>query len=58
MAEAYFGRNLKGRAPVTDAEWARFMVETVTPAFSDGLTVPDGAGQWLNAGGRISREES
>ncbi|MFM7421266.1 MAG: DUF3574 domain-containing protein [Alphaproteobacteria bacterium] len=58
IAEAYFGRNVKGRAPVTDAEWARFMAETVTPAFPDGLTVLDGVGQWRNAAGRISREDS
>ena len=58
IAEAYFGRNVKTRAPVTDAEWARFMAEVVTPAFPDGLTVLDGAGQWRNAAGQISREDS
>lgn len=58
IAEAYFGRNVRGRAPVSDAEWARFMAEIVTPAFPDGLTVLDGNGQWLNAAGRISLEES
>ncbi len=58
IAEAYFGRNVKTRAPVTDAEWARFMADTVTPAFPDGLTVLDGLGQWRNAAGQISREES
>jgi hypothetical protein len=58
IAEAYFGRNVKARAPVTDAEWARFMLEVVTPAFPDGLTVLDGAGQWRNAAGQISREDS
>ena len=58
IAEAYFGRNVKGRAPVTDTEWARFMADTVTPAFPDGLTVLDGVGQWRNAAGRISREDS
>ena len=58
IAEAYFGRSVKGRAPVTDAEWARFMADTVTPAFPDGLTVLDGAGQWHNAAGQISREDS
>ena len=58
IAEAYFGRNVKTRAPVTDAEWARFMADTVTPAFPDGLTVLDGAGQWRNAAGQISREDS
>ena len=58
IAEAYFGQNVKDRAPVTDAEWARFMAEVVTPAFPDGLTVLDGTGQWRNAAGRISREDS
>jgi hypothetical protein len=58
MAEAYFGRNVKTRAPVTDGEWARFMADTVTPAFPDGLTVLDGAGQWRNAAGQINREDS
>jgi hypothetical protein len=58
IAEAYFGRNVKSRAPVTDTEWARFMAEVVTPAFPDGLTVLDGAGQWRNAAGQISREDS
>ncbi|MBM3587117.1 MAG: DUF3574 domain-containing protein [Alphaproteobacteria bacterium] len=58
IAEAYFGRNVKTRAPVTDAEWAHFMAETVTPAFPAGLTVMDGVGQWRNAAGRISREDS
>ena len=58
IAEAYFGRNVRTRTPVTDAEWARFMSEVVTPAFPDGLTVLDGAGQWRNAAGQISREDS
>jgi hypothetical protein len=58
IAEAYFGRNVKTRTPVTDGEWARFMADTVTPAFPDGLTVLDGAGQWRNAAGQISREDS
>ncbi len=58
IAEAYFGRNVKTRAPVTDGEWARFMADTVTPAFPDGLTVLDGAGQWRNAAGQINREDS
>jgi hypothetical protein len=58
IAEAYFGQNVKTRAPVTEAEWARFMADTVTPAFPDGLTVLDGTGQWRNAAGQISREDS
>jgi hypothetical protein len=30
----------------------------VTPAFPDGLTVLDGAGQWRSRDGRIARERS
>jgi hypothetical protein len=58
IAEAYFGRNVKTRAPVSEAEWTRFMAEVVTPAFPEGLTVLDGTGQWRNAAGQISREDS
>ena len=58
IAEAYFGRTVKTRAPVTDAEWARFMADTVTPAVPNGLTVLEGKGQWRNAAGQISREDS
>lgn len=58
VAEAYFGRNSGGREVVDDAAWSRFMDEVVTPAFPDGLTVLDGAGQWRNREGRIGRERS
>lgn len=58
VAEAFFGRNSGGREAVTDAEWARFLDEVVTPAFPDGLTVLDGTGQWRGRSGVISRERS
>jgi hypothetical protein len=58
IAEAYFGRNVKSGAPVSEAEWARFMAEVVSPAFPDGLTVLDGMGQWRNAAGQINKEDS
>ena len=46
LAEAYFGRNHAGREAGSDADWARFLDEAATPAFPDGLSVLDGAGQW------------
>jgi len=58
VAELFFGRNIKGREPLTDAEWAEFAAHTITPNFPDGFTVFDGEGQWHNpqtgqiAGGR------
>jgi Protein of unknown function (DUF3574) len=58
VAELFFGRDIKGRQPLSDAEWAEFAARTITPNFPDGFTVTDGEGQWRNpltrqiAGGR------
>jgi hypothetical protein len=58
VVELFFGRNIKGRQPLTDAEWAEFAARAVTPNFPDGFTASDGEGQWRNpqtgqiAGGR------
>ena len=57
VAEAYFGRNSQGAEVVTDAAWAAFLDEAVTPAFPGGLTVLDGAGQWRGRDG-VARERS
>jgi hypothetical protein len=48
VAELFFGRGIKGREPLTDAEWAEFAAQTITPNFPDGFTVFDGEGQWRN----------
>jgi len=48
VAELFFGRGIKGRGPLTDAEWAEFAAHTITPNFPDGFTVLDGEGQWRN----------
>jgi hypothetical protein len=48
VAELFFGRGLRGRAPVSDAEWGDFAAQTVTPNFPDGFTALDGDGQWRN----------
>ena len=58
LASAYFGRTQGGVEVVTEAEWTRFMDATVTPAFPDGLTVLDGAGQWRGRDATISRQRS
>jgi hypothetical protein len=58
VAELFFGRNIKGREPLTNAEWAEFAAQTIAPNFPDGFTVFDAEGQWRNpqtgliAGGR------
>lgn len=58
IAEAYFGRDVRGRPEVSEAEWRDFLTTTVTPAFPDGLTAIEGRGQWRGADGRILRENS
>ena len=58
VVEAYFGRNVRGRAPVSEAEWRDFLTTTVTPAFLEGLSVLDAGGQWREPGGRVIAEDS
>ena len=48
VAELFFGRNIRGRRALGDAEWAEFAARVVTPNFPDGFTVSDGDGQWQN----------
>jgi hypothetical protein len=58
VAELFFGRNVPGRAPVSEAEWADFVARVVTPNFPDGFTVFDGDfGQGRAPGrGTVERE--
>lgn len=60
VLEAYFGRSGAPDAPrVSEAAFARFLAEEVTPRFPHGLTVLDGLGQWRSpATGRTTRERS
>jgi hypothetical protein len=48
VAELFFSRSIKGRGPLSDAEWTEFAAQTITPNFPDGFTVFDGEGQWRN----------
>jgi hypothetical protein len=43
VVELFFGRNIPGRAPVSEAEWADFVARVITPNFPDGFTVFNGA---------------
>ena len=57
VAELFFGRNIPGRAPLTEAEWAEFAGNVIAPNFPAGFTVMDGQGQWQNpANGQIARD--
>ena len=44
----YFGRSVRGRAPVSDQEWRDFRTQVITPALPDGYTVLDGQGAWMS----------
>jgi hypothetical protein len=55
-ADLYFGRNIGSSLAVSDADWARFVDEEITPRFPDGLSVSDIAGQWKGEDGLVVRE--
>jgi len=50
---------LFGRSRVSEAQWARFLADEVTPRFPDGLTVTDAKGQWRAPGSKtVAMERS
>lgn len=53
----YFGTS-KRNGIVTAEEWAKFLENTVTPRFPQGLTVWQASGQWRNADGSNVREST
>jgi hypothetical protein len=57
-AQLFFGRDVGDQVGVSEADFARFVDEELTPRFPDGLTVLDAAGQWRGADGVIVREPS
>lgn len=59
IAELFFGRDIPGRGPLTETEWADFAARTVTPNFPDGFTVFNGEGQWRDPQtGAIAQEKT
>ncbi len=56
--DLYFGRDKAGGGEVSEAEWAAFLAEVVTPRFPDGLSVLDVAGQTREPSGVVVRERS
>jgi hypothetical protein len=59
IAQLFFGRDIPGRGPLTDAEWDDFVARAVTPQFPDGFTVTDGTGQWYDqSSGKLLHEPS
>lgn len=54
----YFGRETASGGQVSEAEWAKFLADEVTPRYPDGLSVIDVAGQSRESSGRIAREKT
>ena len=54
----YFGRNIGDTATVSDSAWNGFVRAVLTPAFPEGATVWDAAGQWRAPNGELVRERS
>lgn len=59
VAQLFFGLSVRGRGPVTAAEWRKFAASTLSRYFPDGFTAYDGSGQWMDPRTRrIIREPS
>jgi hypothetical protein len=58
MERLYFGRNIGDTAIVSDSAWSGFVRDVLTPAFPEGATVWDAAGQWRAPNGQLVRERS
>ena len=56
--DLFFGGEAGNGRAVSEAEWAAFMAEEVTPRFPDGLSVIDVAGQYREPSGRLVREKT
>jgi len=56
--DLYFGRDKQGGGEVSEAEWAAFLTDTVTPRFPDGFSVLNVEGQTREPSGRIVRERT
>ena len=58
LERLYFGRSIGDTATVTDSAWKSFNREVLTPAFPDGSTTWEAAGQWRAPDGTLFRENS
>jgi hypothetical protein len=53
----YLGQDTPAGA-VTDAQWERFVEDSVTPRFPGGFTVMQGQGRWRSAAGILHEEDT
>ena len=53
----YFGGDTPS-GPVSPAQWAAFVGDTLTPRFPEGLTVYNARGQWRDSNGKLLGEDT
>jgi hypothetical protein len=58
LERLYFGRSIADTGVVTDSAWQHFLRDVLTPAFPEGATTWDAAGQWRAPDGTLVRERS
>jgi hypothetical protein len=56
--ELIFGLSLNNGKFISAEEWEKFVNETLSPRFKEGLTIIDAQGQWMLADGGIVKEPS
>ncbi len=56
--ELFFGKSIPGGGTVTDAAFAQFLDQEVTPRFLAGFTVVPARGQYRETNGVIDHEDS
>lgn len=56
--ELFFGLDRANAEPVSEAEWQDFVDNSVTPFFTEGLTMFDVDGQYRMANGELVKEDS
>jgi len=58
QAQLFFGRDITGRAMLSEDEWRAFLDSEVTPRFPAGFSVSDIYGQYRDSAGKIAREQT
>lgn len=57
-AQLFFGLSVSHAPDISEAQFTAFLDQEVSSRFPQGLTVLDGQGRWLGAGGQMVREPS
>jgi hypothetical protein len=58
QTQLVFGRDIMGRATISEEEWRGFLDAEVTPRFAQGFSVADVSGQYRDKSGATIREPS